>query len=78
VPSEYERIYTRHLPHHHLAGATFFVTTRLYGSIPQYQRLALVEEAKRLAARLAEIADEKERTRAARALSGSTKATITG
>ncbi len=27
--------YTRFLPHYHPIGATFFVTTRLHGSLPQ-------------------------------------------
>ncbi len=44
-PTEYSRYYTRHLPHLQPEGATFFVTCRLAGTIPNHVRLALLEEA---------------------------------
>lgn len=45
VMSEHKLFYRRHLPHYQLAGATIFVTWRLYGSIPRDVLNSLLEEA---------------------------------
>jgi putative transposase len=65
MPTEYERFYTRHLPHQHPEGASFFVNTRLHGSIPLPIKRALADEAERDARALDAIEDSAERAREA-------------
>ncbi|MGC9523529.1 MAG: REP-associated tyrosine transposase [Anaerolineae bacterium] len=60
-PTDYERYYVRHLPHVQPISATFFVTCRLAGTIPQRVRSALLEEAKREGEHLDRLEDSNER-----------------
>ena len=64
-PTEYEQFYRRHLPHIQPAGATFFVTCRLAGSLPLPVQEALRSEAERISRELANISDEPIRTQQA-------------
>lgn len=64
-PTEYEQSYRRHLPHIQPAGATFFVTCRLAGSLPLPVQEALRSEAERISRELANISDEPIRTKQA-------------
>ncbi len=64
-PTEYDRYYTRRLPHVQPEGGTFFITCRLAGSIPEHARLTLLDEAKRDQAHLDGLSDPVEQQRQA-------------
>jgi putative transposase len=59
----YQFFYRRRLPHYQPPGATLFTTFRLAESLPQAAIERLVEEAKQIEKRLAQITDPRERAR---------------
>ncbi len=61
----YQFFYRRRLPHYQPPGATFFITFRLAGSLPQEVIQQLVAEARRIDEQLARILDVQERERQA-------------
>ena len=62
---KYKLFYRRHLPHYQPLGATLFVTFRLAGSISTEVMQSLRAASEQIDARLALIADDKERARQA-------------
>lgn len=62
---DYQFFYRRNLPHYQPRGATFFITFRLAGSLPKVIVERLVDEAREIEKRLAQIVDPHERSRQA-------------
>ncbi len=71
VPDEDEHIiyYRRRLPHYQPGGATFFITTRMAGSLPNHVVAQLKEEQEFLKSRIRDARNYKERQRVTTELS---------